>query len=164
MSENLSDRGQLMNNKRGIVVLYGLIFASAAIWVFLAASIWRKWFVAVAFMTQGSCRLMRLERASSLACAARGDGCCELFRWTRAKGVGDEGDWSTTHCGLLLLCTNGIQVAATDNGRRNAAIDQAFMVCQPEEAKLQSLSKNPNVSNAAILAHRDTLKGELLQR
>jgi hypothetical protein len=47
---------------------------------------------------------------------------------------------------------------------RNAAIDQAFMVCQPEEAKLQSLSKNPNVSNAAILAHRDTLKGELLQR
>jgi hypothetical protein len=30
----------LLNNKRPIVVLYGLIFASAAIWIFLAASIW----------------------------------------------------------------------------------------------------------------------------
>jgi hypothetical protein len=47
---------------------------------------------------------------------------------------------------------------------RNAAIDQAFMVCQPEEAKLQSLSENPNVSNAATLAHRDMLKEELLRR
>ena len=27
------------NNKRAIVLFYGLIFASAAIWVFLAASI-----------------------------------------------------------------------------------------------------------------------------
>ena len=47
---------------------------------------------------------------------------------------------------------------------RNAAIDQAFKVCQSEEAKLQSLSDNPNVSNAAILAHRETLKDELLRR
>ena len=39
---------------------------------------------------------------------------------------------------------------------RNAAIDQAFMVCKPEEAKLQafeqSRSANPSVSNAAIAA------------
>jgi hypothetical protein len=51
---------------------------------------------------------------------------------------------------------------------RNAAIDQAFMVCKPEEAKLQafeeSRSENPNVSNAAITAHRNKLKEELLRR
>jgi hypothetical protein len=39
---------------------------------------------------------------------------------------------------------------------RNMAIDQAFMVCQTEESKLQAfentLSGNPNVSNAAISA------------
>src|SRR5262245_35454393 len=46
--------------------------------------------------------------------------------------------------------------------------DQAFRVCQTEESKLQafeqSLSENPNVSNAAIAAHRNTLKEELLRR
>jgi hypothetical protein len=51
---------------------------------------------------------------------------------------------------------------------RNAAIDQVFMVCQPEEAKLQafeeSLSDNPNVSNAAIAVRRNRLKEELLRR
>jgi hypothetical protein len=51
---------------------------------------------------------------------------------------------------------------------RNTAIAQAFMVCQPEESKLQAfentLSGNQNVSNAAILAHRNALKEELLRR
>jgi hypothetical protein len=51
---------------------------------------------------------------------------------------------------------------------RNMAIDQAFMVCQTEESKLRTfenaLSDNPNVSNAAISAHRNTLKEELLRR
>jgi hypothetical protein len=51
---------------------------------------------------------------------------------------------------------------------RNMAIDQAFMVCQPEQAKLQAfentLSGNPNASNAAILAYRNTLKEELLRQ
>jgi thiamine biosynthesis lipoprotein ApbE len=51
---------------------------------------------------------------------------------------------------------------------RNMAIDQAFMVCQTEESKLQAfentLSENPNVSNAAMSAHRNTLKEELLRR
>ena len=41
---------------------------------------------------------------------------------------------------------------------RNMAIDQAFMVCQTEEKKLQ------DVSDAAISAHRNTLKEELLRR
>jgi len=48
---------------------------------------------------------------------------------------------------------------------RNMAIDQAFMVCRTEESKLQAfentLSENPNVSNAA---HRKKLKEELLRR
>ena len=48
---------------------------------------------------------------------------------------------------------------------RNMAIDQALMVCQPEEAKLRAfentLSENPN---AAMSAHRNTLKEELLRR
>jgi hypothetical protein len=48
---------------------------------------------------------------------------------------------------------------------RNMAIDQAFMVCRTEEAKLQAfentLSENPNVSNAA---HRNTLREELFRR
>jgi thiamine biosynthesis lipoprotein ApbE len=48
---------------------------------------------------------------------------------------------------------------------RNMAIDQAFMVCRTEESKLQAfentLSENPNVSNAA---HRNKLKEELLRR
>jgi thiamine biosynthesis lipoprotein ApbE len=51
---------------------------------------------------------------------------------------------------------------------RNMAIDQAFMVCKTEESKLQAfentLSGNPNGSNAAISAHRNTLKEELLRR
>ena len=51
---------------------------------------------------------------------------------------------------------------------RNMAIDQAFMVCQTEERKLQAfestLSEKSNVSNAAISAHRNTLKEELLRR
>jgi hypothetical protein len=51
---------------------------------------------------------------------------------------------------------------------RNMGIDQAFKVCRTEESKLQafeqSLSENPNVSNAAIAAHRDTLKEELLRQ
>ncbi len=51
---------------------------------------------------------------------------------------------------------------------RNMGIDQAFMVCRTEESKLQafeqSLSENPNVSNAAIAAHRNTLKEELLRQ
>jgi len=51
---------------------------------------------------------------------------------------------------------------------RNMAIGQAFMVCQTEESKLQAfentLSGNPNVSNAAISAHRNALKEELLRR
>jgi hypothetical protein len=50
---------------------------------------------------------------------------------------------------------------------RNAAIDQVFMVCKPEETKLQAFeegrSENPNVSNAAIVAHRNRLKEELLR-
>src|SRR5262245_27772542 len=50
---------------------------------------------------------------------------------------------------------------------RNAAIDQVFMVCKPEEAKLQafeeSRSENPNVSKATIAAHRNRLKEELLR-
>jgi hypothetical protein len=48
---------------------------------------------------------------------------------------------------------------------RNMGIDQAFMVCRTEESKLQafeqSLSENPN---AAIAAHRNTLKEELLRQ
>ena len=48
---------------------------------------------------------------------------------------------------------------------RNMAIDQAFMVCQTEETKLQAfentLSGNANVGNAA---HRNTLREELLRR
>jgi hypothetical protein len=51
---------------------------------------------------------------------------------------------------------------------RNMGIDQAFKVCRTEESKLQafeqSLSENPNVSNAAIAAHRNTLKEELLRQ
>jgi hypothetical protein len=51
---------------------------------------------------------------------------------------------------------------------RNMAIDQAFVVCQPEQAKLQafenSLSENPNVSNARISAERNALKQELLRQ
>jgi hypothetical protein len=51
---------------------------------------------------------------------------------------------------------------------RNMGIGQAFMVCRTEESKLQafeqSLSENPNVSNAAIAAHRNTLKEELLRQ
>jgi hypothetical protein len=50
----------------------------------------------------------------------------------------------------------------------NMAVDQAFMVCQPEHAKLQAfentLSEHPNIGNAAISAHRNTLKEELLQQ
>jgi hypothetical protein len=50
---------------------------------------------------------------------------------------------------------------------RDAAIDRVFMVCKPEEAKIQafeeSRSENPNVSNAAIAAHRNRLKEELLR-
>jgi len=50
---------------------------------------------------------------------------------------------------------------------RNTAIDQVFMVCKPEEWKLQafeeSRSESPNVSNAAIAAHRNRLKEELLR-
>ena len=41
---------------------------------------------------------------------------------------------------------------------RNMAIDQAFMVCQTEEKKLQ------DVSDGAISAYRNTLKEELLRR
>lgn len=51
---------------------------------------------------------------------------------------------------------------------RNLAIDQAFMVCKTEESKLQAfentLSENPNVSNAAMSAHRNMLKEELFRR
>ena len=51
---------------------------------------------------------------------------------------------------------------------RNMGIDQAFTVCRTEESKLQafekSLSGNPNVSAAAMAAHRNRLKEELLQR
>jgi hypothetical protein len=50
---------------------------------------------------------------------------------------------------------------------RNMGIDQAFKVCRTEESKLQafeqSLSENPNVSNA-LAAHRNTLKEELLRQ
>jgi hypothetical protein len=50
----------------------------------------------------------------------------------------------------------------------NMAVDQAFMVCQPEHAKLQAfentLSGHPNIGNAAISAHRNTLKEELLRQ
>jgi hypothetical protein len=42
---------------------------------------------------------------------------------------------------------------------RNMAIDQAFMVCQGEEAKLQAFEKTPSVA-----AHRETLKEELLRQ
>ena len=41
---------------------------------------------------------------------------------------------------------------------RNMAIDQAFVVCQTEEKKLQ------DVGDGAISAHRNTLKEELLRR
>jgi hypothetical protein len=41
---------------------------------------------------------------------------------------------------------------------RNMAIEQAFTVCKTEEKKLQG------VSDAAISAHRNTLKEELLRR
>jgi hypothetical protein len=41
-------------------------------------------------------------------------------------------------------------------------------VCRTEEAKLQAFentpSENPNVSNAAMAAHRNTLREELLRR
>jgi hypothetical protein len=51
---------------------------------------------------------------------------------------------------------------------RNMAMDQAFMVCQTEEAKLQAfentLSGNPNVSSAAMSVHRNKLKEELSRR
>jgi hypothetical protein len=51
---------------------------------------------------------------------------------------------------------------------RNMGIDQAFTVCRTEESKLQafeqSLSENPNVSNATIAAHHNTLKEELLRQ
>jgi len=51
---------------------------------------------------------------------------------------------------------------------RNLAIDQAFMVCKTEESKLQAfentLSENRNISNAAMSAHRNMLKEELLRR
>ena len=51
---------------------------------------------------------------------------------------------------------------------RNMAMDQAFTVCKTEESKLQAfentLSGNPNVSNAAMSAHRNMLKEELLRR
>jgi hypothetical protein len=46
---------------------------------------------------------------------------------------------------------------------RNMAIDQAFMVCKTEESKLRAF-ENPNVSNAAISTHRNTLKEKLLRR
>jgi hypothetical protein len=66
------------------------------------------------------------------------------------------------------LCTNVIRVSATNNGRPADGKDQAFMVCRTEEAKLQAfangLSENPNVSNATMAAHRNTLKEELLRR
>jgi hypothetical protein len=39
---------------------------------------------------------------------------------------------------------------------RNMAIDQAFMVCQTEESKLQTFENTPSVS-----AHRDALRDEL---
>jgi hypothetical protein len=41
---------------------------------------------------------------------------------------------------------------------RNMAIDQAFVVCQPEEAKLQAFE------DTAVLTHRNTLKEELLRQ
>ena len=44
-------------------------------------------------------------------------GCSKLFHRTRATGVGEEGDWSATDRGLLLLCTNVIRLDATNNGR-----------------------------------------------
>jgi hypothetical protein len=51
---------------------------------------------------------------------------------------------------------------------RNTAMDQAFMVCQSEEAKLQAfentLSGNPNVSSAAMSVHRNRLREELSRR
>jgi hypothetical protein len=51
---------------------------------------------------------------------------------------------------------------------RNMAIDQAFLVCKTEESKLHAfentLSGNPNVSNAAMSSHRNALKEELLRR
>jgi len=48
---------------------------------------------------------------------------------------------------------------------RNMAIDQAFKVCQTEESKLETFENTlSEVSNAAISAHRNTLKEELLRR
>ena len=51
---------------------------------------------------------------------------------------------------------------------RNMAMDQAFMVCQTEEAKLQAfentLSRNANVSSAPMSVHRNKLKEELSRR
>jgi hypothetical protein len=51
---------------------------------------------------------------------------------------------------------------------RNAAIDQAFIVCKPEEAKLQALeqsrSESPKVSNEVMAGHRSKLKQEFLRR
>jgi hypothetical protein len=51
---------------------------------------------------------------------------------------------------------------------RNMAMDQAFMVCQSEEAKLQAventLTGNPNGGSAAMSVHRNKLKEELSRR
>jgi hypothetical protein len=44
---------------------------------------------------------------------------------------------------------------------RNMAIDQASMVCQTEEAKLQAFE---NARNTTISAHRNALREELLRR
>ena len=49
---------------------------------------------------------------------------------------------------------------------RNMAMDQAFMVCQTEEAKSfeNTLTGNPNVGSAAMSVHRNKLKEELSRR
>jgi hypothetical protein len=78
-----------------------------------------------------------------------------------------EGDESATDCGLRLLCTNVIRVSATNNGRPADGNRSSFYGL-PNRRKLQAfengLSENPNVSNATMAAHRNTLKEELLRR
>ena len=65
---------------------------------------------------------------------------------------------SATGHGLQGLCTHLVRVAASNNGRSQYGISQAFTVCQTEEKKLQ------DVSDGAIPAYRNTLKEELLRR
>jgi hypothetical protein len=47
---------------------------------------------------------------------------------------------------------------------RNMGIDQAFLVCRTEEAKLQAFEESLSANSAVAMAHRNRLKEELLRR